>query len=209
MSKAKLKGFEAPGTLLVEPSIVEGVTSRNYEEKARAFMEQNVREDGKWGFIIATETQTLRHGDVVVQTLHEWGAWRSYFLRLGMKLKVANMDKRGYYMVPTQWPHLFAVGESAEVDFAHANYFNIEYQNRLSKERNYGTLAQRQAAVAAAKARFPGQARPQKTPEEHLRSEAKAASYRDPEVLAASRKYLGIDTPPNASDAITAIEEEK
>ena len=104
--------------------------------------------------MISTENRKLFHGDRVNQTLDEWGAWRAYFARLGASVKVANMDRRGFAMVPAQWPHLFELLGRADVDFDAGRAFRREYQARKDRERDFGSLAYRQAVVAAAKAKM-------------------------------------------------------
>lgn len=78
------------------------------------------------------------------------------------------------------------------VDYAAGNMLNAEHQ-ALGMRRN----VKKQIDMAAAKSRFPYPSKPPKTPEEHLRSEAKAARWRDPEELAASRRRLGIEDEPD------------
>lgn len=163
MGKAKqLKGFENPADDGA-PQLVEGVTGGNYVDKVREFIGAN---NGR-GFMVSTEARSLIHGDKLVQTLHEFGAWRAYFGRLGLRIKIAHMDHRGYYMVPTQWPHEFAVGETSGIDYSAGNAFATEHQNRKAKEKNYGTAAMRQATIAAAKSRFPMRGKYPVTPESH------------------------------------------
>jgi hypothetical protein len=155
-----VKESGSSGSLTVS-SLAKDVNATNYEDKAKAFMKLNVGENGKLGFMISTENRMLMHGDRLIETLHEWGAWRAYFVRLGLRLTLISMDRRGYWMVPAQWPHQFAASETAEVDYAAGNVFNEEWQDRRAKER------MRAPRLASGKS-FPYQQRPKKTPDSFL-----------------------------------------
>jgi hypothetical protein len=128
-----------------------------------------IKLNGGTGFMISIEPAIVPSGEHLVQTLHEWGAWRDYFRRLGLRMKGNAMDRRGYYMVPTQWPHGFSADETPEIDYAAGNAFAAEYQAKRAKERDYGTRAMRLATIAAAKSKFPMRDKFPVTPESHLK----------------------------------------
>lgn len=134
------------------------------------------------GFMIAPETIRHKGGDVIVGTVHEWGAWRSYLKGLQLFRDVRAMDDRRYYMVPTQWPHHFDLHRPAADDYEAGNGFARIFGDQRAKERNLGGRVDRAASVIAAKRRFPWEPRKEKTPEKHLKAPAK--TFNDPEALA-------------------------
>lgn len=188
-SSGSLPSGASPPKASETPALVKGVTAKNYDTLAVFFSKAR---GGTW-YMISTENRILRHGDQLAETLHEWGAWRGYFTRLGAYMKVKLMDKLGYYQVPAAWPHEFQDGLDKEIYILAGNRFNIEWNERKHLERhNLGKAAERRAAaVASAKAKFPFGPNRYKSPRGHLGQPQEPRVY-SPEEMAASRARLGI-----------------
>ena len=80
--------------------LVRNVTAENYAEMAGDFISLN----GGTGFVIALENGVTQ-GVHYTQTLRQWGAWYSFFVRI--RLHAWSMLKRTYYTVPAEWPSSF------------------------------------------------------------------------------------------------------
>ncbi|MGH7179196.1 MAG: hypothetical protein ACREJC_17595, partial [Tepidisphaeraceae bacterium] len=148
--KAKLLSTAKSSTEMpIKREPVTGVTGLNYIALARAFIGLN----GGTGFMVSTENQTTKTGDRLVETLHEWGAWRAYFLGHGLRMQVKVMDRIGYYMVPTQWPHEFDAGATSNADYDAGNEFNRLTQNDRAR-RTVDLRIDRAVVSATMRARF-------------------------------------------------------
>lgn len=74
---------------------ISGVTSANFAELAAAF----IASQGK-SFVISRADNA--HGKATPQ---QWAAWHAYFAR--MKIPALLMERRDFYTVPAEWPHMF------------------------------------------------------------------------------------------------------
>lgn len=111
---AKAKRNSTPSTQS-SMRLARDVTAETYAVKAKAFILAN----DNVGFVIAI--QDTAKADAI--TARQWGAWLSYFKRLGIKGYPALMERLGYFTVPAEWPHLFDADATVQSDNAAADGF--------------------------------------------------------------------------------------
>lgn len=101
-------------------SFMKDVTKETYEPKAYAFIMGN----GGTGFMIAKRPGVNLNGKYEA-TLKQFGAWRAYFIKIGKS--TAFMDRRPYYMVPAEFPHMFDAQAMVLEDAANGQNFESEF----------------------------------------------------------------------------------
>lgn len=121
-SKARARQIEKPAGAKVT-----GVNRNTYATLAKEF----ILARGDTGFLIATKF-TRTKGSVTEKTTDEWGAWLAYFFRMG--IKTALMEAKGYYTVPSQWPHEFDENAPPEDDYEAAGHHRRVLHRRIAQE---------------------------------------------------------------------------
>lgn len=83
------------------------VTAQNYLPQVSRFLQAQAAEHGgkHRGVMLARETVTTRHGEHVPGNETAWYQWMTYFKR--KHIPHAEIERRGYVMVPTTWPEEF------------------------------------------------------------------------------------------------------
>lgn len=121
---------------------------------------------GGEGFVIALKDGSIQ-GFEYKQALRQWGAWLAYFKRMHHKIQL--MSQREFYTVPAEWPHLFDVSATVQLDHATGEHFGKNHIVQEAKWRRQDeSIAQKQAAVLAGRMRMRDWGKKKPTPEEHL-----------------------------------------
>lgn len=129
------------------------VTSLNYHDKAKVFMQGTQKETGEFGKLIDPSNQPQL-----------WGAWKAYFLKIGKRGTVTRMgsieglhetfkqpktDKRASttYVVPASMPSDFDEGQDWYSDTMAGDKFIAHQEVRRANMANRETAEHRKAVV--------------------------------------------------------------
>jgi hypothetical protein len=104
------------------------VTASTYVAQAKAY----ITAAGE-PFTIA-RTDKVAHG--VGATPEQWGAWRAFFVRIGMPARFLRLfDSHDTWATPSEWPHHFSDAATLEGDFSEGRLFVSSERMRHAEEK--------------------------------------------------------------------------
>jgi len=141
------------------------ITSLNYHDKAKAFMQATQGERGSFGYLIDPTNQP-----------QQWGAWKGYFLKIGKRSALArfkaieqehdrfshhNRERKASntYIVPASMPSDFDEDQDWYSDQMAGDKFIAEAEARKAKIEKFETVEYRKAVVFKALGYNPGSRR--------------------------------------------------